>query len=117
MAYSSYLSASLCRRDNTVRRLRRLRLFHTRVALSVMHNMWLVCTCVAGSQVGTGDRSEKIKTYNYKDSRISDHRLKMNFDLNTCLEGEAWPVPRLLLYFHCSCLMYCHNVLPSPTAM
>jgi protein subunit release factor A len=33
-------------------------------------------------QVGTGDRSEKIKTYNYKDGRCSDHRLKMNFELN-----------------------------------
>ncbi|MEW5318236.1 MAG: hypothetical protein WDW38_009474 [Sanguina aurantia] len=39
-------------------------------------------------QVGTGDRSEKIKTYNYKDSRLSDHRLKMNFDLGKSLEGE-----------------------------
>eukprot|EP00877_Chromochloris_zofingiensis_P007621 jgi/Chrzof1/3111/Cz12g12120.t1 len=40
------------------------------------------------SQVGTGDRSEKIKTYNYKDSRCSDHRLKQNFDLNKVLDGE-----------------------------
>jgi hypothetical protein len=40
------------------------------------------------SQVGTGDRSEKIKTYNYKDSRCSDHRLKQNYDLNKQLDGE-----------------------------
>ncbi|GLC44502.1 hypothetical protein PLESTB_000066400 [Pleodorina starrii] len=40
------------------------------------------------SQVGTGDRSEKIKTYNYKDSRVSDHRIKQNFDLNGVLEGD-----------------------------
>eukprot|EP00882_Tetradesmus_deserticola_P007639 GHRQ01008044.1.p1 GENE.GHRQ01008044.1~~GHRQ01008044.1.p1 ORF type:complete len:427 (+),score=257.80 GHRQ01008044.1:352-1632(+) len=40
------------------------------------------------SQVGTGDRSEKIKTYNYKDSRCSDHRLKVNYDLNKQLDGE-----------------------------
>lgn len=40
------------------------------------------------SQVGTGDRSEKIKTYNYKDSRCSDHRLKQNYDLNKVLDGE-----------------------------
>lgn len=33
------------------------------------------------SQVGTGDRSEKIRTYNYKDSRVSDHRIGQNFDL------------------------------------
>jgi peptide chain release factor 1 len=38
--------------------------------------------------VGSGDRSEKIKTYNYKDSRMSDHRIKLNFDLNKALEGE-----------------------------
>lgn len=38
--------------------------------------------------MGTGDRSEKIKTYNYKDSRVSDHRIKMNFDLNSIIEGD-----------------------------
>lgn len=38
--------------------------------------------------MGTGDRSEKIKTYNFKDSRMSDHRLKMNFDLNNVLAGD-----------------------------
>jgi peptide chain release factor 1 len=38
--------------------------------------------------VGSGDRSEKIKTYNYKDSRMSDHRIKLNFDLNKALEGD-----------------------------
>jgi len=40
------------------------------------------------SQVGTGSRSEKIKTYNYKDTRMSDHRCKINFDLNKVLEGS-----------------------------
>lgn len=38
--------------------------------------------------MGTGSRSEKIKTYNYKDSRVSDHRTKQNFDLNRILEGD-----------------------------
>jgi peptide chain release factor 1 len=48
-----------------------------------------VCVCRRGAgQVGTGDRSEKIKTYNYKDSRVSDHRIKMNFDLNSIMEGD-----------------------------
>ena len=38
-------------------------------------------------QVGTGSRSEKIRTYNYKDSRCSDHRLGSNFALDGVLNG------------------------------
>jgi peptide chain release factor 1 len=40
------------------------------------------------SQVGTGSRSEKIRTYNYKDNRITDHRLGQNFSLAGALEGD-----------------------------
>lgn len=43
-------------------------------------------------QVGTGDRSEKIRTYNYKDNRVTDHRLNQNFMLDTTLEGGLAPV-------------------------
>jgi peptide chain release factor 1 len=41
-----------------------------------------------GSQVGTGGRSEKIRTYNWKDSRCSDHRLGQNFPLQQFLNGQ-----------------------------
>jgi len=40
------------------------------------------------AQVGTGSRSEKIRTYNYKDNRITDHRLGQNFPLANSLEGD-----------------------------
>ena len=40
------------------------------------------------SQVGTGSRSEKIRTYNYKDNRVTDHRLGKNFPLSSVLVGE-----------------------------
>jgi peptide chain release factor 1 len=40
------------------------------------------------SQVGTGDRSEKIRTYNFKDNRVTDHRLNQNFSLTPILEGD-----------------------------
>lgn len=40
-----------------------------------------------GVQIGTGGRSEKIRTYNWKDSRCSDHRLGQNFPLSTFLGG------------------------------
>ncbi|KAJ0112945.1 hypothetical protein Patl1_01065 [Pistacia atlantica] len=39
-------------------------------------------------QVGTGARAEKIRTYNYKDNRVTDHRLKMNFELTSFLDGN-----------------------------
>ncbi len=40
------------------------------------------------AQVGTGDRSEKIRTHNYKDNRTTDHRLGLNFPLESVLEGQ-----------------------------
>ncbi len=44
------------------------------------------------SQVGTGSRSEKIRTYNYKDNRATDHRLNQNFTLEKVLEGDIDPI-------------------------
>jgi peptide chain release factor 1 len=41
------------------------------------------------SQVGTGDRAEKIRTYNYGERRVTDHRVKVTqHNLDAVLEGE-----------------------------
>ncbi len=45
-------------------------------------------TSMRRSQVGSGERSEKIRTYNYKDNRVTDHRLGQNYTLTTVLEGD-----------------------------
>jgi peptide chain release factor 1 len=40
------------------------------------------------AQVGSGERSEKIRTYNAKDNRVTDHRLGRNFALEPVLQGQ-----------------------------
>jgi peptide chain release factor 1 len=41
------------------------------------------------SQIGTGDRAEKIRTYNYPESRVTDHRIKLTAHrLDQALEGD-----------------------------
>ncbi len=39
-------------------------------------------------QIGGGGRSEKIRTYNFKESRVSDHRIGRNFNLERILDGD-----------------------------
>ncbi len=47
------------------------------------------------SQIGSGDRSERIRTYNYPQNRVTDHRLngdQKNFNLQPILNGELDPL-------------------------
>jgi peptide chain release factor 1 len=42
------------------------------------------------SQVGSGDRSERIRTYNFPQGRVTDHRINLTlYNLARVLEGEA----------------------------
>ena len=44
-------------------------------------------------QVGTGERSEKIRTYNFPQNRVTDHRIELTlYNLANVIEGEIDPL-------------------------
>lgn len=50
------------------------------------------------SQVGTGDRSEKIRTYNFPQGRVTDHRIKLTLHrLDTILNGDLDEIIDILI--------------------
>jgi peptide chain release factor 1 len=54
------------------------------------------------SQVGTGDRSERIRTYNFPQNRVTDHRINQTlYNLEAVLEGDLDDFTNALItYFH-----------------
>lgn len=50
-------------------------------------------------QVGEGQRSEKIRTYNYPRNQVTDHRLNKKFRLEDILDGKLGKITKLLAAF------------------
>lgn len=50
------------------------------------------------SMIGTGDRSEKIRTYNYPQNRVTDHRINFSImELDRVMEGNLDPIIEALI--------------------
>jgi peptide chain release factor 1 len=62
------------------------------------------------SMVGTGDRSERIRTYNFPQSRISDHRINLTLhSLDRTLEGDLDPlIDALITHYQAELLKTAH---------
>jgi peptide chain release factor 1 len=53
------------------------------------------------SLVGTGDRSERIRTYNFPQGRLTDHRINLTlYSLDKIIEGDLDQVIEPLLHEH-----------------
>ncbi|MEE8538009.1 MAG: peptide chain release factor-like protein, partial [Acidobacteriota bacterium] len=52
-------------------------------------------------QVGTGERSEKIRTYNFPQGRVTDHRINLTLHrLEGVLDGDLQPLLDPLITYH-----------------
>ena len=53
------------------------------------------------ASVGSGDRSEKIRTYNYPDGRVTDHRINLTLHrLTQTMAGDLAPILESLVKEH-----------------
>jgi len=53
------------------------------------------------SQVGSGDRNEKIRTYNFPQNRVTDHRVNLTlYDLPSIMDGGIGPFTEALIAAH-----------------
>ncbi len=69
-------------------RLKALRVLRARLYEAERARQEAELSATRRSQIGTGDRAEKIRTYNYPDSRVTDHRIKLRGQLDHALEGD-----------------------------
>ena len=79
--------SQLQNREKAMKMLRSYLLEHQRTQADAEHNS------LRRTQVGSGDRSERIRTYNYPQNRLTDHRINLTlYSLDRILEGDLEPV-------------------------
>jgi peptide chain release factor 1 len=76
-------------RSQLQNREKAMRVLRARLFEAERERQAAVQAAVRKAQVGTGERAEKIRTYNYPESRVTDHRIKLTTHrLEQVLEGD-----------------------------
>jgi peptide chain release factor 1 len=76
-------------RSQTQNRLRALSILRARLYEMEQNKLTAEMTQTKRDQIGTGDRSEKIRTYNFPQNRVTDHRIGMDlYRLPAVLDGD-----------------------------
>jgi peptide chain release factor 1 len=79
-----------------------MRLLKARIAEAELLKKQQAIASARASQVGSGDRSERIRTYNFPQNRLTDHRINLTkYNLDQIMNGELSEIAEALVaYFH-----------------
>ena len=77
---------------------RAMNLLKIKINDEIMHKQENEIGAERKSKIGTGDRSEKIRTYNYPQNRVTDHRINFSvMSLDRVMDGDLGPVIEALI--------------------
>ncbi len=80
-------------KSQTQNKLKAMQILRSRILAKLEEEKNAKNAATRKSQVGTGDRSEKIRTYNFPQDRLTDHRIKLTLhNLDKILGGDLMPV-------------------------
>ncbi len=80
-------------KSQTQNRLKAMQILRSRILANLEEQKNAAESAARKSQIGSGDRSEKIRTYNFPQDRLTDHRIKLTVhNLYNILEGQLLPI-------------------------
>ncbi len=80
-------------RSQLKNRERAMNMLKIKINDEMMHKQEMETGATRKSKIGTGDRSEKIRTYNYPQNRVTDHRINFSvMSLDRVMDGELEPI-------------------------
>jgi peptide chain release factor 1 len=79
-------------RSQQKNKARAMRILLTRIHEAERQRLHAERAAERKQQVGTGDRNERIRTYNWPQNRVTDHRVNENYSLEHVLAGKLDPI-------------------------